>query len=76
MGVDEVAVDTALLRAWQKGVVFLSKEVFFEKTRLFRGSRGISKNVRAYHKYIPPPDPHAKEFSKNGIIYVPYSRLR
>jgi hypothetical protein len=43
MDVDEVAVDTALPCAWQKGVVFLLKKVFFEKTRLFRGSGGYPK---------------------------------
>ncbi len=63
-----------MLRAWQKGVVFRSSEVFFEKTRIFKGRRGIAKNVRAFHTYILPLDPSAVKFFKDGVTYVGYSR--
>ncbi|KPV63359.1 MAG: hypothetical protein AOA65_1367 [Candidatus Bathyarchaeota archaeon BA1] len=54
--------------------MFRSKDVYFEKMRVFKGRRCISKNVRAYHKYILPTDPHSNEFVKDGVVYEPHSR--
>jgi hypothetical protein len=82
LGLSKVLVNAALFRAWEKGAVVRTKEVYFDQISLPRGPKGLKTNVRAFHKYtVLPADFTQSEqkvspevFVKDGVTFVGYSR--
>ncbi|MDA4111804.1 MAG: hypothetical protein OK439_04655 [Thaumarchaeota archaeon] len=67
--------NTTNLRAWQKGELFRSKNVIFNKIEVSHGRLGIRQNVGGYHLYtVPVTYSENESFVRNGVEYVAYSR--